>query len=88
MIIDIPLRLEIPQGNLSALRNGYDTHGEEYRILKTRVIAKDRCQPQSEKNKTLEFHLYPRYSVKHAAVRRGKAEQEMKNTTVSHLYEL
>ena len=52
MIIDIPLRLEIPQGNLSALRNGYDTHGEEYRILKTRVIAKDRCQPQSEKNKT------------------------------------
>ena len=87
MLIDIPLRLEIPQEKLKTMVSE-SSNGEDYQVMKTKVSAKDRCKLQSRNNATLQFHLHTRYSVKPVAIRNGKAEQEMKNKTVTHYYQL
>ena len=87
MTIDIPLALDIPQEKLSKMVSG-NSDGEEYQIMETTVSSKDRCQLKSTNSTTFKFHLHTRYSVKPVAIRKGKAEQEMKNKTVSHYYQL
>ena len=95
MEINIPLRLS----NKKVLEGKLPYHGnvgankENYAIIQTRISTRDRCSIPSGQQRhghtiDLKFRLFTKYSIKAVATKVEKAEQEMKNTSITHSYEL
>ena len=88
--MDIPLqfsKFKVPKGikGITRLKN--------YQLMKTDVESTDRCKLPSQTvriihNVPLEYRLYTRYSIKALSKNKDKIEKEMRNSSVSHYYEL
>ena len=92
MVVDVPLKLS----NDKVLKGNLLHHiglVEEYAIVKTQVSSDDRCKIPAGTLRfpitlDLEFHLYTKSSVKTIPVPQQKTQQEMKNMSIAHSYEL
>ena len=95
MEINIPLRLsnkKVLEGKLPYHEN-IGANKENYAIIQTRISTRDRCSIPSGQQRhghtiDLKFRLFTKYSIKAVATKVEKAEQEMKNTSTTHSYEL
>ena len=74
-------------------RENVGVNANSYAVIQTRVSTRDRCsipfgQRRQSHTVDLEFRLFTKFSIQTSATKDKKTEHEMKNTTVTHSYEL
>ena len=93
--INIPLKLsnkKVLEGKLP-YHEIIGVNKEKYAIIQTRISTRDRCSiPSGQQRQShtvdLKFRLFTKYSIRAVATKDEKTEQEMKNVSITHSYEL